>query len=92
MFDLGNIVGVSGLTTPALTWKFSGVEQAWMAAGLGVLVNVAGAIDQNGVIIQRRTGVSIKSREEKNPTTGVYTTLPTVIKNGLIGHREETRE
>ena len=50
MFDLGNIVGVSGLTTPALTWKFSGVEQAWVAAGHGVLVKVAGEMGKYGSV------------------------------------------
>ena len=52
VFNLGNIVEVFGRTTPALEWKFSGVEQAWMAAGRGVLVKVAGAMDQNGSVYQ----------------------------------------
>ena len=30
VFDFGNIVDVFGLVTPAIGWKFSGVEQAWV--------------------------------------------------------------
>ena len=78
MFNLGYTIEVFGRTTPAFEWKFSGVEQAWMAAGLGVLVNVAGAMDQNGGDYPAQNG-------------SVYQE-PTVIKNGIIGHREETRE
>ena len=52
MSNLGNIVEVFGLTTPALEWKFSGVEQAWVAAGRGVLVKVASEMEQNGSVYQ----------------------------------------